>query len=430
MLVRLWRFLIPVFILLLAVVLVRYLYLTRPQPEPLITQEPVARVEVYSLEQGSFSPSIILYASVIAPQRFQAAAPAAGKLTQLNIREGQKVREGELLAVMDESDFLPEIESLKAKIEAIDSQIRSEKVRKKHDAQALKYQMQLLELGKNALKRSLDVQEKKLGSVSEIETAKAQVLEQQLAINTLQAGLESYASRIENLQASRRQALSELKTAETTYTRSRFHAPYDGIIEQVNVAVGDHLAVRGILFSMYSLSHLELRASLPYFLTRTLVQAQGRAEKIYAIIEDGQATREHRSVLLRLAGRATANAVDAFFSLDEQFVAERGLRPGSMLVLRLLLPVKDNVFKAPHSALYGKNTIYKLVKDADSWRMRRVTVQLQGDYFEYDTDNQTEDRRQNYVLFRSNQLKQGDQIVITHLPHAIDGLKVENISSR
>ena len=70
-------------------------------------------------------------------------------------------------------------------------------------------------------------------------------------------------------------------------------------------------------------------------------------------------------------------------------------------------------WRVPRRAIYGKDRIYKLVDD----RMQRLTVERVGSYWDADG--------RRFELIRNESLQDGDQIIITQLPNAIDGLLVK-----
>jgi hypothetical protein len=69
----------------------------------------------------------------------------------------------------------------------------------------------------------------------------------------------------------------------------------------------------------------------------------------------------------------------------------------------------------PFQAVYGTGRIYKLVDG----RMRGIRVESLGGI----EDGNGAER----LLVRSPELAAGDQVVVTHMPNAIDGLRVEAI---
>ena len=98
----------------------------------------------------------------------------------------------------------------------------------------------------------------------------------------------------------------------------------------------------------------------------------------------------------------------------------------------MLIPAKEPLFTVPYKALYGKDKLYKLVKDKqDIMRMQSIRILPQGEFFDAgDTGNNLSaqhslQQNNSLLLFSSDQIKTGDKIIITHLPNALNGLKVE-----
>ena len=67
---------------------------TRPRPEPVPPQERVWRVETAVVNPGAHRPELSLFGRVEAPDRIRAAAPVAGRLLEVRVRDGDRVAEG------------------------------------------------------------------------------------------------------------------------------------------------------------------------------------------------------------------------------------------------------------------------------------------------------------------------------------------------
>ena len=80
------------------------------------------------------------------------------------------------------------------------------------------------------------------------------------------------------------------------------------------------------------------------------------------------------------------------------------------------LPPEPDVVAVPAEAIYGQNQIYKVVDD----RLQMVVVDRVGDQRLPDGYNR--------VLVRSAEIADSDQIAVTKLSNAIDGLLVKAIA--
>jgi HlyD family secretion protein len=104
--------------------------------------------------------------------------------------------------------------------------------------------------------------------------------------------------------------------------------------------------------------------------------------------------------------------VDGLFEVAADPAA---LRLGQMLTVKLARPARDGVVAVPFRAVYGGGRLYKL----EAGRMVGVDVETLG--------ARAAAAGEERLLVRSPQLKAGDLIVTTHMPNAIEGLRVETL---
>ena len=115
--------------------------------------------------------------------------------------------------------------------------------------------------------------------------------------------------------------------------------------------------------------------------------------------------------LVRLAGEAEPSGVDAFFQAGR---SSAQLRLGDLLALSFWLPPENDVIAVPYQAIYGNSRLYLLQQN----RLQGVDVESIGQY--------SDDRGNAMLLVKSAKIKANDEIVITHLPNAVSGLKVRS----
>ena len=88
---------------------------------------------------------------------------------------------------------------------------------------------------------------------------------------------------------------------------------------------------------------------------------------------------------------------------------------GQQLTLWLSLPLQADSIAIPASALYGNNSLY-IIEDG---RMQSVKVKRLG---QLSVDGQVQ------LLVKSEVLTSGTEIITTHLPNAISGLRVQSVN--
>ncbi len=125
------------------------------------------------------------------------SAQVAGKIVQLNAREGDRVRKGQLLVALDPEKYIASVERAKSSLYA--AQANEKKA-------------------KSDLERSRELFAKKLISQSEFEGAEA-----------------NYEAAVSN----RMQAEASLKEAEDALNKTRLYATMNGVVTKINKEVGE-----------------------------------------------------------------------------------------------------------------------------------------------------------------------------------------------
>lgn len=81
------------------------------QPEPPKPPNPLA-VSVAPAESHSFAEEISTISTLEAPEEVSLAAQAGGRIQSLRIRQGDQVRQGQLLVVLDQTQLREEVKAL------------------------------------------------------------------------------------------------------------------------------------------------------------------------------------------------------------------------------------------------------------------------------------------------------------------------------
>ena len=219
--------------------------------------------------------------------------------------------------------------------------------------------------------------------------------------------LDDHRARLQQLNARLNYAEAELELAELELERSQIIAPFDGLVEKLLVAAGDQVKESQVLVTFYPLDKLEVRAKIPATFRHELQRSIIQGQQLYAsaVLAGIPVTLE----LDRVAGSADARGIDALFTIIQ---GNNLVRLGSTLSLSLKRPAQQDAIALPFSAIYDNDRIYKLVDG----RLAGVKVTHLGDY--------VDDNNNVKVLISSPQIQAGDLIVITHLPNAINGLRV------
>ncbi|NVZ09822.1 HlyD family efflux transporter periplasmic adaptor subunit [Allochromatium humboldtianum] len=387
------RRILPILILALGVGIFVALKATRPAPHPVQPSERIWRIAVTDVRPAAHHPILTLFGQVEAPDRIQAAAPVAGRLLEVQVRDGERVAAGALLARLDPRDLQPRLTRAQADLE-------KERLKLVHDRQALEQEREILRLARQALERAETVQSKQLGSISSVDEAREQYARAQLAVTLREQSIAEHPARLATLEA----ALAE---AERDLARGTIRAPFEARIGVVEAAAGDQLQPNQTILTLYPLDGLYVRAKVPGVHSEELRAALTNGEQLTA--SGSHAGRPVTAVLERLSGEADARGVDALLRL----APESRLPLGAFVELRLERPPAPDTIALPFAALHGGDRIFA-VRDG---RLHGLRIERVG---ELDTG-----AGEGRVLLRVPELQPGEPVMITHLPNALDTLKVE-----
>ena len=406
---KLLKGLLPFAVLAAAAAVVAALIATRPQTpveKPKETVWPVRQVTVHLARRA---PQLTLYGHVESKRNSSVEAAVAAEVEETPVLEGQRVRQGQVLVRLDSSDLERAVRQKAAQVKRLDAQIRLEDQRYQADQASLASERKLLDLANNELDRVRSLRKRNAVSEQQVDSARQAVEQRRLAVTNRQLSVTSHDSRVTDLKAQREAAQAALEQARSDLAHAVIRAPFDGRVAKVAVAEGERVAPGQSVISIYDTAGLEVRAPLPSghypLIARALesgsgLQARGNADGVDLDLE-----------LNRLAGTSAKGRAGV-----QGLFAVRGDHPdlvlGRFVTVELYLPEQPRVAAVPYQALYGRDRIYRMVNG----RMQGVDVEHVGDMV-----SETGER---LALVRSPDLADGDRIVATQIPRAMDGLRV------
>ena len=399
--------LLPLIIIFCGIAVFALLKATRPTSEPVPAKERSWHVQTLSAKLQQLSPTLTLYGQIESPALLNAAAPNKSRVDNISIREGDPIKKGQILLVLDERDFKPHLIQAEAKADELRALIKSEQLRYLTDKVAISHEQSILQLERSAVKRAKMLQSKKMGSTAALEEAQEALKRQHVAFSNRKLALDDHSARSQQLQARLAYAEAEVELARLDLERSQIIAPFDGFVEKLSVAAGDQVKENQILLTLYPSNNLELRAKIPASFQNEI---QGALQSGQSLLASADYAGIPLSLKLdRFSGKADTRGIDALFSIQSN---NEWVRLGASLTVTLQRPSQKNVIALPYSAIYDNNRIYRVTNQ----RIEAISVDILGDY---------KNGEQRLLLVHSPQLQQDDRIVTTQLPGAVTGLKVD-----
>ena len=412
---KILKFILPLLILGIGFGGFRYMKASKPKQAPIKIEEQTWVVAIKPVRLRVLSPTITLYGRVESPRAATLRTPTLSPnistlITKVAVLEGKNVKKGQILIALEDKDSRINLKQKEAEITDIDAQIQLEKQRNQSNLNAYQHEQALLKLMKTSVKRFRKLLKRKLSSQATVDEAQQAVERQMLTIISRRLEIKNHKARLNQLKAKLSRATAQRDIAALELARTQIKAPFTGMIAKVTVAVGDRVRSGDSLLSIYDNTALEVRAQIPSRHQNTILKALANGYKLQAH------SKSLRLQLDRVSGEINLDSggIDGLFRIKKK---GQLLRLGEFITLQLSLPRQSRLIALPFEAVYGMNRIYKLVDG----RMKAVIIERIGE--------RSTTKGYSEILVRSPKLKKNDQVIITQLPNAMDGLKVQ-VSSK
>lgn len=407
---RLVRIALPLLIVAAGIVGMTALVKSKPEREPLGAEERSWPVAVAAIEPGTVTPQLPLFALVDSPRVTHLSSAVTADVEAVDVLEGQRVSLDDRLLALDNREIRLVLAQRDAEMAGFEADLEHEALRHRNNVAALRHEEELLVLTRREVARARDLAERKVGSQASLDKVRRDEERQMLAVELRRLAIREHDSRRKQIEAQLARVRAQQSQAMLDLERTRVYPPFAGRITEVFVSPGDRVRPGDRLVAMFDSDMLELRAQIPLRHLPVVDNALERGESLSArAMVDG---RDVRAELHRLTARVDrgSGGADGLFRVTR---GNRWLQLGRTVELVLDLPAVADAVTAPREALYGTDRVFVL----DGERMRSVEVERLG-------ESRGDDGRDRVIL-RSPELKPADRLIVTHLPNAIDGLKVK-----
>jgi len=403
-----------VLIILGALAVAVVLIVSRDRSAPLERPERAWAVDVKPAIRETLRPTLELFGSVQSPQNARLSAGVDGLIIDVSVLDGQTVAADQVLLLLDDRDVRLELQQADADLREVQAKQQFAKRRLERSRDAFEKEQELLALTEKRQARAQELQQEGLLSQSDLDTTAENLKRQQLAVNQAQLTVEEVEIQLTELsaQASRARALRD--QAKIDLERTQVRAPFDGVVSELGVSQGDRVRADDVLMRLQNPAAIEVRTQIPASYAEAVTRGLAAGEPMAALVQAGD--HSVAGELVRISGQTSeaSGGVDSFVRFA---TPPRALRLGSTVRVYLDLPPQQNVIALPAEALYGRNEVYKLVDN----RMQILEVERVGE--------RAHPVGGTEVLVRSPQLSDSDQIVVTKLANAADGLLTQSVAT-
>jgi RND family efflux transporter MFP subunit len=311
-------------------------------------------VELAVAERGVISAFLTSTANLRALRDVAVSTQAEGIVQKVLAEEGDFVKDGQILALLDDTQLKLRLELAQQKLEQASLQKEKARVRQeKAVAQMGHTQAELVRYEKAA----------KEGLVSDKEVAAYRYKHEELSHDEKVASFETkeLTHRVSELQA-------EIAQNKLDISRTEIRAPFAGFITLRSVSLGQRVRALDALFNIGSFSPLFAEVHLSEHDTQRVRPSQPATVRLGS---DEAATVEGRVERISPVVDQASGTVKVTVALEPR----QGFRPGAFVRVEIRTDRKSDAILIPKRALIeedGQNYVY--VAGADT--ARRIKVQL------------------------------------------------------
>ncbi len=192
-------------------------------------------LETAKVERGSIR-GVIVETGIIKPQvgaLVKIGARATGEIVKMKVKIGDRVKKGELIALIDDREILMSIEQQKASLSAARntlSQIELTYPERINEAKAN------FEYAKINYEREQELLKREYTTVDAVDKAKSQFEATRAILKRLQ---DEYKTQEKIAKANIEDITAKLKQNETILTYTKIYAPIDGVVSDVTAQEGE-----------------------------------------------------------------------------------------------------------------------------------------------------------------------------------------------
>ena len=213
-----------------------------------------------SVTRGNVEKTVVASGSVESVNEVDVGAQASGKITKLNVKLGQEIKKGEMIADIDSTTQINTLNTKKAAL--------------------VSYQAQL-----KAKKTANDVALSSYNRLSKLYAQKATSLD---SMNTAKSTLDNAKAEMEAIEANIKQAEIEVNTAETNVGYTKITAPMDGTVISVPVSEGQTVNANQTTQTIVTIADLSKMKIKPEISEGDITKVKAGQEVSFTILSDSQ----------------------------------------------------------------------------------------------------------------------------------------------
>ena len=409
------KILLPLLVLTGAIGGFVYLKKTKAEikPKPVVERSwPVAAV---AAEKASLRPTIRVFGEVVSGRDTDLRPLVAGRIVEVNPKlvDGGMVEEGDLLVAIDAFDYETELRDKKARLTEAGARMTELLAEREGETAQMRQDQRQLSLNRTEAKRRERLLKTGAGTQKSLDDARLSLSASEQQVAGRRQRIKTVEARLTQARSAFDQAQVALERAERDLADTRLTAPYDGILTDVDAAIGKQVSTNDAVARLTAVDNLEARFLLSGDQYARLMADGGPVGRAAQVVWGvGESDYLFNGRISRAEGRidAAAGGVRLYASLIGTGL-DSPLRPGAFV--EVLLPDRgyENVVSLPPAAVHDAESGGKQVYVTTDSRLQPVDVRVVG--------------RDGARLLIDGGFETGARIVVTRFPEMGPGVKVE-----
>jgi len=337
-----------------------------------------------------------------------------------SIEPGQRINVGTVLMRLDSSDYTNALNAANQAASAIEAQINGLSVESERVGSQIELATDEIEAAQRDLDRTQKAIEAGAGSAGELDSKTA-------AVRRVQREVESLKQRLELIPSRRAQLLAQLAgqhaiaaTAQENLERSVIRSPIAGVIQSVDLRVGDWVGLGSPVARVVDLSKIEIPVRLP----ASALSWIKLGNEVQLWESDPIDDPDQIGIITRIAPEADASSrtITVYVEVDQDASVQDRLSPGRFILGRVRSPDENPRFIVPRRAIQGGRVMVAVPQDNGGFRIQIVPITT-----DYSVEGKIESLDANedqWTVIRSG-LRGGELVVVSLLDQISQGLIVE-----
>jgi len=362
--------------------------------------EPVA-VKLAQAGERRVDRTISVTGSLHADETVTVSSEVPGRVSEILVDFGQRVRKGEVIAELDKQEFNLQVERSRASLAQALARVGLDP----HQEEATPESTPAIRQAQAQFEDARSKYESAQRLFRSGDISAERHTEQEKALRSRQAGLDAARDELRTQLAAIRALRAEVGLARKRLQDATLRAPFDGAVSARLVSAGQYMKENTPIVTLVKTHPLRLRVDIPESaagearvgssLTFTTEAAPGR--EMHAVVREVNPTLDPRSRSLT----AEARLVES----------DARLRPGVFVQVRLVVARSAALVTVPAEALYTVAGLTKVFVIRNERAVEhKIPPATAGD---------------GWVEVPADRLKPGDQVAITNLSMLVDGAPVK-----